>query len=96
MSDPFRDEVVQAIEVYERVAGHPATRTWPMIERYGIIGALSRLVVSPDLQKGFKALRDSDQLKYTFEAIVVRHKERFEPDVVEAARWRLENANELL
>jgi len=97
MSDPaFRDEVVRAIEVYEKVIGHQATRTWPMIERYGIIGALSRLVVSPDLQKGFKALRDSHQLEYSFEAIVVRHKDDFESEVVEAAQWRLDHADELL
>lgn len=92
----FRKEVEHTIKLYEKEIGHVATRTWPMIERYGEVEALSRLVVSPDLQQGFKVLRDHDQLHNTFEALVVQFKHLFKPDVVQAAQWRLDHASELL
>ena len=57
---------------------------------------MARLVVSADLQEGFKALRDSGNLKSTFEALVVRFDDRFDPEVVEAAQWRLDNPFGLL
>lgn len=67
-----------------------------MIERHGAVEALSRLAESADLQKGFRILRDRDQLDSTFEALIVRHEGLFRRNVVEAARWRLDNANALL
>jgi len=92
----FEEEVEHVIQIYERAIGHLATRTRPMIEKYGEAGALSKIVVSPDLQKGFKVLRDSGQLDKTFEALVVRFDHLFEPEVVQAAKWRIKHADELL
>jgi hypothetical protein len=43
-----------------------------MMEQHGEIEALSRLVVSADLQQGFKVLRDRNQLDKTFESLVDR------------------------
>lgn len=91
----FKIEVEKVIKLYEEVIGREATRTWPMIEKFGEIEALSRLVVSPELQKGFKVLRDSKQLDKTFEALVVRFQHLFKPKIVEAAQWRLDNPYEL-
>jgi len=91
----FTTAVKQAIALYEKVIGHEASYTWPMIERYGEIEALSRLVVSPDLQKGFKVLRDKGQLDITFESVVVRFQHLFKPDVVQAAQWRLDHPYDL-
>ena len=91
----FRMEVEQVIKFYEKIIGHAATRTWPMIERYGEIEALSRLMVSADLQQGFKALRDRGLLDKTFEALVVRFQNLFKPEVVKAAQWRLDHPYEL-
>lgn len=88
-------EVGQAIELYERTAGQPATRTRQMIERYGHVQALSRLMVSADLQQGFRALRDAGQLEKTFEALVVRHSALFSGQVVAAAQWRLDSSHKL-
>ena len=31
----FREEVEHTIKLYEREIGHIATRTWPMIDKYG-------------------------------------------------------------
>ena len=92
MSDPTRTPMTRerqlarleqaveaAITVYEEQAGVSGSRTWPMIHRYGHVGALSRLVVSADLQKGFRVLRDADLLDMTFEALVVHHSSFFTP-----------------
>lgn len=88
-------EIDVVITLYEREIGVPAARTRQMIERHGAIEALSKLVVSADLQSGFRILRDRDQLDSTFEALIVRHKELFRKNVVEAAQWRLRNASHL-
>lgn len=85
----FKTEVERASKLYEREIGHAATRTRLMIERYGEIEALSRLMVSADLQQGFKVLRDRDQLDKAFEAVVIRFQHLFDPDAVQAAQWRL-------
>jgi len=69
----FLQDVERAIELYEEEIGHAATRTRQMIEQYGVVEALSRLMVSADLQQGFKVLPDSDQLDKTFEAVVGRY-----------------------
>ncbi len=96
MTNPMlTKDISEVLEVYERVIGHSATRTWPMLERYGEIEALSRLVVSADLQPGFKVLRDKGLLDKTFEAVVVRFQHLFKPEVVQAAEWRLAHANDL-
>lgn len=67
-----------------------------MISELGEVEALSRLMISPDLQQGFKVLRDKKQLDKTFEAVVVRYKQFFQPEVIEAAQWRLDNPHSLL
>lgn len=92
----LHNDIEHAIILYEKIIHHSATRTRQMIGTYGEVEALSRLVVSADLQKGFKALRDRHQLKLTFEAIVVRYPDKFKDDAVNAAQWRLENAENLL
>ncbi len=88
-------DIEHVIAVYEGEIGVTAARTRQMIERYGAIEALSKLVESADLQKGFRILRDRDQLDSTFEALIVRHADLFRKNVVDAAQWRLQNANSL-
>ncbi|MDI5984770.1 hypothetical protein QLQ85_08205 [Halomonas sp. M4R5S39] len=92
----FAQEVERTITFYEEMTGHAAARTRPMIERYGEIKALSRLMVSADLQQGFKVLRDNNQLEKSFEALVVKYQHLFQAPAVEAAQWRLSNPYELL
>lgn len=92
----FIADVNRAIEVYEDAIGNFASRTRQMIDNYGAVDALSKLVQSPDLQSGFKVLRDRDELDKTFEAVIRRHPNLFQKQVVEAAQWRLDNAHELL
>ncbi|MEX2258547.1 MAG: hypothetical protein WD672_07540 [Woeseia sp.] len=47
----------------EQLIGNAAQRTKNMVEQVGVIGALSKLAVNPNLQGGFKALRD-ENLRY--------------------------------
>lgn len=89
-------EIENAIVLYEQTTGQPATRTRQMIARHGHVRALARLMVSPDLQQGFKALRDADLLDHSFEALVVRHPELFSNEVIAAAQWRLDASDRLL
>lgn len=92
----FIAEVESAIHVYESAIGNFASHTRQMIDRLGAVEALAKLVRSPDLQSGFKVLRDQNKLDKTFESVVVRHPDLFQDQVVEAAQWRLDNADELL
>ncbi len=89
-------EVEATILVYEELIGQAAMRTRNMIDQYGHIEALSRLVISPELQKGFRVLVEKKRLAESFEALVVRHADLFRDDVVAAAQWRLDHAEELL
>ena len=95
MKKHFFDDVEKAIVLYEKANGYAASRTRQMIADHGAIKALSILMVSPDLQQGFKVLWDSKQLDKTFESIVVKFQHLFESDVVEAAQWRLAHPYEL-
>jgi hypothetical protein len=92
----LQQEIENVISVYERLIGNVAQCTRLMIERDGAITALSKLAVSADLQSGFKALRNEKLLDQSFEALIVKYRELFSADVVAAAKWRLDNANDLL
>ena len=89
-------EVDAIILVYEELIGHSAQRTRNMIERDGLVAALSKLAVSADLQSGFKVLRDKSLLDQTFEAVIVKYPKLFSSDVVSAAQWRLDHPYDLL
>lgn len=92
----FEGAVEATVSLYEELIGQPASRTRQMIQAHGEVGALSELVRTTHLQKGFKKLRDRNLLDKTFEALVVRFKDQFDGEVVKAAQWRLDNADELL
>jgi hypothetical protein len=85
-----------AIDTYEDLVGEYASRTRHMLDLHGYVEALSRLVQNPDLQSGFKTLRDAGQLAVSFEAVVVEFADEFDPQIVSAAQWRLDNADSLL
>ena len=96
MTQAFITEVDKVIARYEQFSGYAAARTRQMIERYGEVNALSRLMATADLQQGFKVLRDNGQLEYSFEALVVRFRHMFTSDAVKAAQWRLAHPYDLL
>ena len=96
MTCNFDKDVEETIKLYEDAIGQFASRTWQMIENLGKIEAISKLVVSPNLQKGFKVLHEKGKLDKSFEAIVLKYKNKFRADIIEAAEWRLLNPNKLL
>lgn len=96
MEESFGQELDRTIEIYESLIGHVAGRTRAMIARYGAVEALSRLMVSGDLQQGFKVLRDQNMLEESFESLVIKFGIQFKPAIVIAAQWRLDNPHDLL
>jgi hypothetical protein len=94
----FEEDVEHSIRCYEKANARAAARTRQMIAERGADQALSYLVKSPELQQGFKVLRDSGQLDATFEAVIIRHRERFreDEDAIKAAEWRLDHPYDLL
>ena len=87
----FEQEVENAVSHYEKAIGHSAYPTQQMLKQHGNERSLSLLMNRADIQKGFKVLRNTNQLEKTFEAVIVRHEHRFDAKVVEIAQWRLNN-----
>jgi hypothetical protein len=88
----FKEDLENAIKTYEKLIGKLASRTRQMIDTYGAHEALSKLVKSADLQKGFIVLKDCGKLDESFEAVIIRHSEEFRDEIIECAKWRLEQA----
>ena len=89
-------ECLEAVYAYEEVlsarAGHrqTASRTWPMIKRHGVIGAVERAVKRRDETVGYTALVEMGLGDYAFEAVILRHPTFFTPEAVAQSRERLE------
>ena len=89
-------EALEAVYAYEKVlsAKHGrnmrASRTWPMIERHGIIMAVERAVNRPQETAGYKALVDMGMQDFAFEAVVCRHPSVFNPEALKRSQDRLE------
>jgi hypothetical protein len=95
------NELLKALYAYEEVLSEKnkrrtrASRTWPMIKRYGIIGAAERAVNRKADAMGYKLLVDMGLHDLTFEAVIVRFPETFSKQVVKLARSRLEELKNL-
>jgi hypothetical protein len=92
-------ECLEAIYAYEEVLSARsgkrvyAARTWQMIKRHGILGAVERVVSRPDDATGYTALIEMGLERFAFEAVVLRHPEAFSVQTVERAQSRLANLN---
>lgn len=88
-------EALAAVYAYERVLSQKrgkkirASRTWQMIERHGIIGAVERAVNRHADPAGYTALAEMGMQDLAFEAVVVRHPEVFSQDAVASSTKRL-------
>ena len=85
-------EIHEAVAEYERLIGGYASYTHQMLDRWGPVEAISRLMSDSKIQKGLKTLAKANRLDLSFEAVVTRHPDNFRPAIVEAAQWRLERA----
>ena len=88
-------EALEAIYAYEEVLTKKngrrtrATRTWQMIRRHGIIGAVERAVDRDTETAGYIALVEMGLEDFAFEAVVLRHPEVFSDSAVQRSRERL-------
>lgn len=92
MVENLEKDVINTICIYKKIVGGFIPATEKIINNPDKIMALSNLVKSADIQKGFKVLRDNKQLNKTFESLIIRYNELFKKDIVEAAQWRIDNA----
>lgn len=88
-------EAIKAIYAYEEVLSANngkktrASRTWPMIQKYGIINAVERAVDRKNETKGYTALLEMGLEAYAFEAVVLRYPELFSDSAVEISQQRM-------
>lgn len=88
-------EAIEAVYAYEEVLSANngkktrASRTWPMIQKYGIINTVERAVNRKAETKGYTALLDMGLEAYAFEAIVLRYPELFSENAVEISQQRM-------
>lgn len=88
-------EALEAVYAYEEVLSVKngkktrAGRTWQMINRHGIIGAVERAVNRPVETQGYTALIEMGLEDYAFEAVILRHPELFSKEAVEISRDRM-------
>lgn len=86
--EAFIDET---IKLAQQKGYHPTTFI-AMRKRHRTVPAISRLVVSGEIQSGFKRLRELGLLDWSIEAAVMKFPEEFNREVLEAAEWRLRQA----
>ena len=88
-------ECVEAVFAYEETLAikngrrQSASRTWPMLEKYGIIGAVERVVSRKDAALGYTALVDLGLEEYAFEAVILRHPESFSAEAIGRSKERM-------
>ena len=68
------------------------SRTRQKIQRDGEAGTVAALVKGPE-SDGFRMLRERQMLDLTFEAVALRHRDRFSDDVLDHAARRLREHN---
>lgn len=88
-------ECMRAVFAYEQVLfekhgkKQQARRTRDMIERLGIIAAVERAIGRPVDTLGYETLKDLGLDKFTFEAVVLRHPDKFSEKSVEIAKSKV-------
>jgi len=92
-------ECLEAVYAYEEVLSanrgkrQPASRTWQMIHRHGVLPAVERIVTKRAESVGYTALAEMGLLDLAFEAVVLRHPECFSAEAIARSRERLESHN---
>lgn len=93
-------ELLKALYAYEEVLTEKnkkttrASRTWQMINKYGIIKAVERAVDRPIEPNGYKVLVKMGMQDLTFESVIVNYQNAFNPEVVMRAKERLKKLSE--
>ena len=96
-------EGYEAVYAYEEALSNlkgkttRAGRTWPMIEKHGMIGAIERIVTRRVETEGYRVLVEMGMEDMAFEAVVLRHPDSFSAAAVAASQdrlHRLKNTND--
>lgn len=88
-------EAIKAVYAYEEILSANngkktrASRTWPMIQKYGIINAVERAVNRKAETKGYTVLLQMGLEAYAFEAVILRYPDQFSESAVEVSRQRM-------
>ena len=88
-------EAIKAVYAYEEILSANngkktrASRTWPMIQKYGIINAVERAVNRKAETKGYTVLLEMGLEAYAFEAVILRYPDQFSESAVEVSRQRM-------
>ena len=88
-------EAIKAVYAYEEILSANngkktrASRTWPMIQKYGIINAVERAVNRKAETKGYTLLLQMGLEAYAFEAVILRYPDQFSESAVEVSRQRM-------
>jgi hypothetical protein len=86
---------LEAVYAYERAESQirgkkfRTSRTWPMIERPGVIPAVEFVVTRRAETTGYRTLIQMGLQNMAFEAVVLRHPDAFSAEAVKASRERL-------
>lgn len=91
------NEALEAVYAYQEVLTIKngkrtrAQRTWQMIERHGIIGAVERAVNRPTETQGYTSLVEVGLESFAFEAVILRHPNVFSAEAVQISQERINN-----
>jgi hypothetical protein len=89
------NEALKAVYAYEEVLSAKrgrrtrASRTWQMIKRHGIIGAVERAVNRKQETTGYTTLVQMGMEDFAFEAVVLRHQQLFSLETIDRAKTRM-------
>jgi hypothetical protein len=92
-------EAYEAVYAYEEARSKQkgktirASRTWPMVDEYGIIGTVERIVMRADDAAGYRVLVEMGMEDMAFEAVVLRHPDVFSREAVQHSQLRLQRLN---
>ena len=82
--------------LYEKHKKHQrASYTWRMIKRDGIIAAAEKAVNRKFEPAGYKLLAEMGLHDLTFESVIVRYPDKFNPEAVSRAKSRLKKLSEM-
>lgn len=93
-------EALEAVYAYQEVLSIKngkktrAQRTWQMIDRHGIIGAVERAVNRPTETQGYASLLEMGLESFAFETVILRHPDKFSAEAVSISKERI-NSREI-
>lgn len=88
-------ECLEAVYAYEQILSAKngkktrASRTWQMIERHGILGAVERAVNRDTETMGYTVLVEMGLEDYAFEAVIIRYPTLFSAEAVRHSQERI-------